>query len=829
MTIDSKMAVQPLSPPESFPHRVGTALVLLVGLVLPQVLLFGPCLTGQKYLLPLDLLTAAGHYLVPNRPDEVVLHNLCYADIVTHNEPDRQFAAAELRAGRLPVWNPYIYGGTPFVVWPKFAPHSLLYCLFPTPVTLAWLQLLKSVVAGLGAYLFFRTVLAVQRCPALVGAWCFPLTAYFILWQGCLMTYAVAGLPWLLLATEAVVRRPTGWGGPLLALTTGLIILSSSSDIAALVLLADGVYGLWRVVAAYVSRRWLMACQAAFVLACSWGLGIMLSLPQLLPLIDYSHSSARMSQRLAGYEARPPLPFAVALAQVFLPRTYGPLEHGYVQFFDGNFMESAAGAHVGLIATLFLAPLAWQSRTHRSLNCLWLVWIILGLGWQLDLPGLSQVLRLPYVNVLPYSRFVFAASFGIVAMAVVGLQVLSQSLQWRKWLWIFPALLAVVGMVCVWRTLYWPDSVGQSLELALQRGVSNRQIPDLATMWQVRDEYSRYHLVSALICCLGLGGWIAVWLRARMTGWAYLVVALVWMGELLWFGVGRNPQCDPALYYPRRPIFDALKQAEPGRILGVMCFPPNYCMTQQVHDIRGYDGVDPARMIDVLELARKGPPKGGQWGQLVQVQWFIPDLARTDKGALRVSPVLNMLNVRYFLFFGEPISGWPVKLQGDGFWVYENREAVPRAHVPRQVRSFTRDEAILAALAQPDFDPSRIAYLEGPEASNNQEAGSAEIVTETPTEVTLQVDMHAPGLVVLADRWDPDWHAYLDGAEVPLLRANYVLRGARAPAGSHRLMFRYEPASLYRGLWWMGVAVAGELVWIVIKVAFSRRPCPPHA
>ena len=55
--------------------------------------------------------------------------------------------AAEFRAGRLPLWDPFSFAGAPFAHFGKYCPLYLIYYLFPSPVSLAWIQLLKSVIA----------------------------------------------------------------------------------------------------------------------------------------------------------------------------------------------------------------------------------------------------------------------------------------------------------------------------------------------------------------------------------------------------------------------------------------------------------------------------------------------------------------------------------------------------------------------------------------------------------------------------------------------------------------------------------------------------------
>ena len=116
--------------------------------------------------------------------------------------------------------------------FPVWSPFALLYFAAPSPITLAWIQLAKAVVAGLGAFLFFRLALGARFWPAGAGAWVFPFCGYLVFWQGQFLSDSAVWLPWVLLATDRAVRRPGGWGGPGLSLAVALSLLSGTDRLA---------------------------------------------------------------------------------------------------------------------------------------------------------------------------------------------------------------------------------------------------------------------------------------------------------------------------------------------------------------------------------------------------------------------------------------------------------------------------------------------------------------------------------------------------------------------------------------------------------------------
>src|SRR5664280_1791283 len=253
-------------------------LVVGAGIVLGQAILYGPSLIGEKILLPLDLLTLPGYY-IPSTAEtvKIVPHNKILLDQLTQFEPARQFAVSEIHEGQFPLWAPYHYGGVPFI-WPKYSLFLLMECCTRSPVILAWGQLLTALVAGTGMYFFCRKSLRVTFWPAAVCAWCYPLTAFFVLWQGFPTGLAVYWLPWLFLAVDRTVRSTHPLAASGLSVVTFLTLISGHIDVAGQVLLGSGIYAIWCWWQAHPGK-WLdrKARTALAMVLLGWGLGFLLA------------------------------------------------------------------------------------------------------------------------------------------------------------------------------------------------------------------------------------------------------------------------------------------------------------------------------------------------------------------------------------------------------------------------------------------------------------------------------------------------------------------------------------------------------------------------
>jgi uncharacterized membrane protein YfhO len=80
---------------------------------------------------------------------------------------------------------------------------------------------------------------------------------------------------------------------------------------------------------------------------------------------------------------------------------------------------------------------------------------------------------------------------------------------------------------------------------------------------------------------------------------------------------------------------------------------------------------------------------------------------------------------------------------------------------------------------------------------------------------------------MLSEIYYPGWQATVDGQIVPIVRADYILRGVPIPAGEHQVQVFYQPVTLIwgaviSGVTFAAVAVAGLWIWLTRK-ALKRR------
>jgi len=136
--------------------------------------------------------------------------------------------------------------------------------------------------------------------------------------------------------------------------------------------------------------------------------------------------------------------------------------------------------------------------------------------------------------------------------------------------------------------------------------------------------------------------------------------------------------------------------------------------------------------------------------------------------------------------------------RSDDAYVYENPRALPRVMVLTDWR--LADFDALLAQGWPDVDPRRTVLLEKaplglPATVAPAGESTARIVRYGNTEVVIEVDAPAGGILLLNDVWYPWWRARVDVAAAEILKANVLFRAVAIPPGKHTVRFTFHPFS----------------------------------
>jgi hypothetical protein len=188
-----------------------------------------------------------------------------------------------------------------------------------------------------------------------------------------------------------------------------------------------------------------------------------------------------------------------------------------------------------------------------------------------------------------------------------------------------------------------------------------------------------------------------------------------------------------------------------------------------------------------------------------------------------LSPILDLLGVRYVIGRGAPPEGATPTIRNRDYFVLINQAALPRAFVPRRIEVIPDSSSRLRKMTASEFNPREVAYAEISVAVPPEIRGDVQVTGSDPLRVELRAAMSTAGVVALSDRWSPGWRATIDGQPTPILRIDHALRGVAAPAGDHAIVFTYAAPGLCAGLTLAGVAAMALVGWSGAEWIARRR------
>jgi len=159
--------------------------------------------------------------------------------------------------------------------------------------------------------------------------------------------------------------------------------------------------------------------------------------------------------------------------------------------------------------------------------------------------------------------------------------------------------------------------------------------------------------------------------------------------------------------------------------------------------------------------------------------------------------VFNMLNTKYFISNDQ--EGKPQS--------QPNMSALGNAWFVDDVIMLKTDLEELNGLT--GFDPAKTALVKNEFASyfdgwtvQKEDNARIQLTEYKPNKLTYTTTGSGEKLAVFSEIWygpNKGWQAYLDGQAVDHIRVNYALRAMKVPAGSHEIVFEFDPQTYKTG------------------------------
>lgn len=360
------------------------------------------------------------------------------------------------------------------------------------------------------------------------------------------------------------------------------------------------------------------------------------------------------------------------------------------------------------------------------------------------------------------------------------------------------------------------------------------------------------------------------------TGWAMAALGLIIAVDLgranqpwiLWWNYDQK--------YSSNPVIDLLRVKPYEHRMAMINFevPPDLQLLQNLYKIEWSQHALPyynIQSLDIVQLARQpedmvayekafDPPDQAERARLATRKWQLTNTrymlgvaSSEDRLNDQLDPVKRRFRIaQRFRLIAKPgvnrvenLDQVTAEFQTNApFAIYEFMGALPRAKLYRSWEIAVSGAAALSQIASPAFEPEQSVVVTGGDLAasrgggTNEGAGSVEYVHYSSKDVVFKSDAPSETVLLLNDRYDPNWKVFVDGKSENLLRCNYLMRGVHLGPGQHNVEFRFEPpygtlkvsaAGVGLGIVLLGALIATGRRNAVDAVPAPRRPAAAKA
>lgn len=726
--------------------------------------------------------------------------------------PSRTFTNIMFEKKNIPLWNPYIFTGSPHMAdfqSAVFYPLNIIYFFLPQIIAWSFLLFIQPIMAAFFMYLFLG-LFRLNKSAIWLGSIAYGFSGFILLWsqENAVVAQSALWLPLVLFGIEGYLKNKKLWYYCVATIALACSILGGFFQVTFYIFIFSFSYSLFRIIALSLPIGFIFKVTGIYIFS------LCLSAIQLIPSIEgFSESPRNITSIWNLFEA-----YLLPITHIFnamAPDIFG--NPGTYNFFGRGFYRETI-LYIGLVPLIFSVYAFFKAKTNKIIY-FFAASAIVSFFLTLKSPLTEWLFQLPIPLITTFlpSRILVLTAFSLSALSAFGFSTfINKGIYTDKKMVSYILLFFFLSLFMI--SFY-------SIFMML-----NKNIDDFKQLnyYIIRSGYTltKTHFIVMLknitlpLITIFL---IYVALHIKKPILVSLIIIVITIFGQFYFLNKYLVVGEPQFLYPKNSIFSFLQSRnDRGRFISLgQPIQENTSTIMNTYSIEGVNPIFPKRYGQLLFAIKNN---GKITNNIPRVEARLSEINAAEQPFenVRFMKLMSLLNARYIFYYNDSqdTSSVKIRLPFDVFkpiWDKENwhaseyRNALPRVFLSSNIYIENNPQKILDLIFNPDINLLTTVILEEKpaelansskfiELSKPSTDSSARITSYEPQEIIINIKTNVSQMLFLSDNYYPGWKAYIDNKETKIYRADYTFRSIYLPAGNHIVKFAYEPLSFKIGL-----------------------------
>jgi hypothetical protein len=741
--------------------------------------------------------------------------------------PNRVFAALSLMKKSIPLWNPHILAGTPFLAsydTAVYYPLNLLYQVLPHIDAWSIMVMLQPIIAGIGMYLFLRS-LDRPISASLFGSTVYAFSGWMIVYweEYIVLGHSIIWLPLALYASTVLWRKKSSpiTAGILLSALC-LSILAGYLQMTIYVFVTVILWNAYLCISVPIKDKAVKIKKTVYLFGLIF-IPVLLTSTQWLPALElYAHSLRGNTTSLFLF--RDYLARWYHVVTLVAPDFWG--NPGTYNYFGGTGFYFEKTIYMGILPIFFVSYVFFYNKYKEAQ--FWMLFSVVTflMGFALPTSWLIYLLKIPILATSMPVRIFSLSILGMSVLASYGFHIFSERRSYKPILLFGLAVGACITVLWLFVCSAWYVTHHLLEVIALCQKIVPGFNAGFCLPLSTLHKYFPVHLYASV----SMRNLVVPTMLFLLSVFALAVfVKSVKFGRILIFGVllfGSLYFATKYLYFserrfvfPESPIISRL-QGLAGVYrsweYGNAYIDKNIPQILRLYSPDGYNGLFPREYGELMSTIMHD----GSIGK---------SIARSDAGLKEASEkeafgsnpyrlkLMSLLGVKYILEskLGDdkehktttdrfPSDIFTKEYEDTTWRIWRYKSAYPRAFLAENYKIITDKQTIISAIFSSETDLRNTIVLEKhpvfPELTTpytpSASQSSVTIDDYSPEFVRMSVTATRSAMLFLSDNYYPGWNVTVNGVDYPVYRADYTFRAVPVPAGISTVVFTYSPTWL---------------------------------